>query len=81
MNFLREMDFISSASYSCSFKLLKIQIARAAGEFVNSGRRSPELFCVFGEINGEMALIRPIVHYLYREFLYFLKLVRAHLFS
>lgn len=66
MNSLREMDFISSASYSCSFELLKIQIVCAVGESMNSGRRSSELFCVFSAINGEMALIWPIVHYFYR---------------
>lgn len=60
------MDFISSASYSCSFKLLEIQIVCAVGESMNSGRRSSELFCVFSAINGEMALIWPIVHYFYR---------------
>lgn len=66
MNSLREMDFISSASYSCSFELLEIQIVCAVGESMNSGRRSSELFCVFSEINGEMASIWPIVHYFYR---------------
>lgn len=66
MNSLREMDFISSASSSCSFELLKIQIVCAVGESMNSGRRSSELFCVFSAINGEMALIWPIVHYFYR---------------
>lgn len=77
MNSLREMDFVSSASYSCSFELLKIQIVCAGGEFMNSRRRSSELFCVFSEINGEMALIQPIVHYFYREFLYFLEISQS----
>lgn len=46
MNSLREMDFISTASYSCSLEPLKIHTVWAAGEFMNSQRRSLELFFV-----------------------------------
>lgn len=74
--------FISSASYSCSVKLLKIQIVWAVGESVNSRRSSELFFCVFWAINEEMGSIWPIVHYFNREVLVvFLKVAGAHLLS
>lgn len=48
------MDFISSASYSCSLKLLKIHMRWALAEIMNSRRRSSEHFvCIFEQINGD----------------------------